>query len=196
MDVDKPAQCAILCLAAVLLGVYLYLSCRTSRGPIPPTAAFSVRGLTFVEVAGDAARVPGLYAFRAAPTVRAVIERAGGSKADGRFSPEELSREVTSGTKVLLGCSAGQVRFVRMGNAECLLLGIGMPLDTASADDVQLIPGVGPKLASRIIDFRTRNGAICSLADLERVDGIGRTTAQRMAPYLSLRTDAGDVRGR
>jgi competence protein ComEA len=63
----------------------------------------------------------------------------------------------------------------------------GGPLDLNRADleILQRIPGVGPTLARRIVDSRTRDGPFRSAADLERVSGIGPATAARIWAFAS-----------
>jgi competence protein ComEA len=63
-------------------------------------------------------------------------------------------------------------------------LGIPLPLDRASAADLERIPGVGPRRAEGIVAERLRSGAYASPAALERVPGIGAKTAAALAPYL------------
>jgi competence ComEA-like helix-hairpin-helix protein len=46
-------------------------------------------------------------------------------------------------------------------------------INTASADSLELLPGIGPQLAMRIVDFRTRNGRFIKTDDLINVRGIG-----------------------
>lgn len=58
-------------------------------------------------------------------------------------------------------------------------------INTASAEMLDTVPGIGPAIASRILDFRAQNGPFRSVADLERVRGIGPRTLERMAPYLT-----------
>lgn len=67
-------------------------------------------------------------------------------------------------------------------------LGPGERIDpnTASAEELDRLPGVGPAVADRIVEERARGGPFRSAADLARVPGIGPKAVERIAPYLSL----------
>jgi competence protein ComEA len=64
------------------------------------------------------------------------------------------------------------------------------PLDVnaASAADFERLPGVGPALAARIVDLRTRDGPFSSVDDLRRVRGVGETTLARLRARLAVNT--------
>ncbi len=57
-------------------------------------------------------------------------------------------------------------------------------INSADAPQLALLPGVGPALATRIIDDRTRRGDFDTVADLLRVKGIGRSISQGVAPFV------------
>ena len=56
-------------------------------------------------------------------------------------------------------------------------------INTARADQLQMLPGIGARLASRIIDYRKQNGPFNYLKDLENVDGL---TAKRFGRIKEL----------
>jgi competence ComEA-like helix-hairpin-helix protein len=66
-----------------------------------------------------------------------------------------------------------------------LLLGLPFSINRASADELALLHGVGPKLAASIIDYRERHGRINDAQDLCAVPGIGERMAARIAPRLA-----------
>lgn len=68
-------------------------------------------------------------------------------------------------------------------------LGEGERLDpnTATADELDRLPGVGPALAARIVAWRAERGRFRSLADLDSVPGVGPALLRQAAPHLSLR---------
>ena len=57
-------------------------------------------------------------------------------------------------------------------------------LDSADADTLALLPGIGPALAGRIVEDRTRLGAFGSVAGLQRVRGIGPAISAGIEPYV------------
>jgi competence protein ComEA len=59
--------------------------------------------------------------------------------------------------------------------------------NTATADELDRLPGVGPSLAGRIVAWRAERGRFRTLADLDSVPGVGPALLRQAAPHLSLR---------
>ena len=57
-------------------------------------------------------------------------------------------------------------------------------INTATADQLQLLPGVGPALAGRIIAFREANGPFNKVDELTAVQGIGDKSLEKLRPYV------------
>ncbi len=62
-------------------------------------------------------------------------------------------------------------------------------VNTASAQELQLLPRVGPALAQRIIDFRTENGPFNAPEELILVRGIGEKSFSHLQPYVTVEGD-------
>lgn len=58
-------------------------------------------------------------------------------------------------------------------------------INKADAETLQKLSGIGEKKAQAIIDYRNKVGKIKSLADLSKIDGLGDTTIEKIAPYLT-----------
>jgi competence protein ComEA len=59
-------------------------------------------------------------------------------------------------------------------------------LNTATADQLATIPGVGPKMAERIIDYRQKNGGFKKIEDLMNVSGVGEKSFLKMKPLITV----------
>jgi competence protein ComEA len=59
-------------------------------------------------------------------------------------------------------------------------------VNTASADELERLPGVGPVLARRIVQDRQARGPFRRVEDLERVRGIGPGLVRRLRPLVRL----------
>jgi hypothetical protein len=57
-------------------------------------------------------------------------------------------------------------------------------LDHAGVDELSLLPGVGPRLAARIVEDRARRGAFGGAQGLDRVPGVGPSLIERVRPFV------------
>ena len=101
-------------------------------------------------------------------------------------------------SKPSLDCPPDQVHLDSAGVAHCgpgrplpagARLTIGAPLDlnSASADDLAHLPGVGPQLAKAIVDERTRRGGFKSWDEVDTVPGVGPTRIQTLKAAVEIR---------
>jgi competence protein ComEA len=145
-----------------------------------------VRDRVFVHVAG-AVRHPGLYRLGSDARVAEALQRAGGPLPRAELTAVNLAARVADGQQVLVPV-AGRVSGATApaapgGSADAAGVGgagVGVKLSLAGATAEQLeeLDGIGPTLAERIIEYRDAQGGLASLDQLNEVDGIGE---QRLA---------------
>ncbi len=170
-------------LGAALLGLYLYRESPPYRppSPVPPSV--------FVEILGEGVLSPGVYAFDREPTLAEALLRAGMTA-----PPREEGQPLPSGSRVWVD-QAGRVQVGRMEGARLLTLGLPVELNTATARDLERLPGLGPELARRIVAFREERGPFRRLEDLAQVKGIGPQKLARLAAHLTVAPPAGGGEG-
>ncbi len=71
------------------------------------------------------------------------------------------------------------------------LLVMGLPIDinSATAQDLSALPGIGPKISERIVENRERFGGFYSVEDLKRVKGVGDKKLEAIREYVVCRTE-------
>jgi competence protein ComEA len=166
---------------ALLLGAALLLlwAWRANfwRAPSPPPAR--TLDLVFVEITGAVAH-PGVYRFDHPPTLKEAWRRAGAAAA---VPQDDL--KLPSGTRVEVKPGGGY-QLSRLPGPQLLTLGLPLNLNTATAQDLDALPGVGPALAQRLIDYRTSHGPFKKIDDLLAVPGFGPQNLAKLKPYLVL----------
>jgi len=63
---------------------------------------------------------------------------------------------------------------------------IRISINDAGLDDLEDLPGIGPALANRIVEYRNANGRFEKLEDLRKVKGVGPKLFRKILPYIKL----------
>jgi competence protein ComEA len=131
-----------------------------------------------VDVAG-AVRRPGLYHLARDARVADAIAAAGGALPKAEVDAVNLAAPVADGVQVLVP---------RRGAAGATAGGAGassgpVDLNSATAEQLDALPGIGPSTAAKIVAYRQEHGAFRSLSELDAVPGIG---AGRLAQLKGL----------
>ena len=115
----------------------------------------------YVHISGAIAN-PGVYPITPGMRLFEVIAIAGGFSSKADQSSVNLARTVTDGEQILIAA----------GGAVSKSDGL-VSLNRASSSELDKLPGIGPTLAARIIDWREANNGFQAIEDLRKVGGIG-----------------------
>jgi competence protein ComEA len=150
----------------------------------PPTASptgTSVATPVVVHVAGKV-RHPGLIRTHTGARVADVLAAAGGPLPGTDLTTLNLARLVTDGEQILVGLP-NQPPPPTPGAATTPSTG-PVDLNTATLAQREDLPGVGPVLAQRILDYRTQNGPFTSVDQLQEVSGVGAKKFESLKPHV------------
>jgi competence protein ComEA len=165
-------------LAVVLLLARLALGAGTTTpaASLPPPPAGEVSGSgpsssrVVVDVVG-AVRRPGLYRLPQHARIADAVTRAGGSTAKADLAQVNLAAPLADGEQVVIprrgGLGAGGAA-TGSGSSTA-----PVQLSTATLEQLDSLPGVGPVTAQKILDYRQDHGAFHSVDELDAVPGIG-----------------------
>lgn len=101
-----------------------------------------------------------------------------------RFAPELVPQKTDLTVEQTTG------GFSDRAQSERLLIDI----NRATAEELELLPGLGPALSRRVVEYRKINGPFARIEDLVRVQGIGPITLQRIKDQISAGSDTGEVK--
>jgi len=85
---------------------------------------------------------------------------------------------------VALACVPGGVAYAATG-ASAKEHSDPVDINSASAPDLEKVPGIGPSLSKRIIEFREKNGPFSTVEDLLKIQGIGEKSLAHFRDYLT-----------
>jgi len=161
---------------AALLFLPVYLKSRTNQDA-PDRAAFRVlsSGRVTVKVSGEVLH-PGIYEVSANSMAMAVIKMAVPLRPQNQYGIDDTAAgplQEGSALKLVLRPDGSYLSTAdRMTVPERMVLKIPLDIATMNESDFDRLPGIGPVLAKRIIEYRQKNGGILRVVDLAEVDGI------------------------
>jgi competence protein ComEA len=131
-----------------------------------------------VDVAG-AVRRPGLYRLPPGARVDAALAAAGGATARAEVAAVNLAAPLADGEQIVVPVRGAAAATGAAGSVPSA----PVDLNSATAEQLDALPGVGPATAAKIVSYRQEHGAFHSLAELDAVPGIG---AGRLAQLKGL----------
>ncbi len=147
-----------------------------------------------VHVVGQVAR-PGVVRLPTGARVLDAVERAGGALADADLRRINLARVLADGEQVFVPSPSDPAESAGSPVASAASGGVGssssgsptrVNLNTADLATLDSLPGVGPVLAQRILDWRVGHGRFTSVDELGEVSGIGTKLMAEITPRVTL----------
>jgi competence protein ComEA len=146
----------------------------------PPPLIADPTGIV-VDIEGKVGK-PGVLHLPAGSRVMDAITAAGGALPGTDLLPLNQARVLNDGEQLIVGISStpGSVTVpsalaAHAGSRGKIPPSAPVHLNTATADQLEQLPGVGPALAQRILDWRTQHGRYDSVGELQQVHGLGPT---------------------
>ncbi len=144
--------------------------------PPPPSAGAGVTGLPAARVVVDvvgAVRRPGLYRLEQGARIADAVARAGGATRKADLAQVNLAAPLADGEQVVVP-SRGAAGAGVAGSAGRAGVATGpVHLSSATLEQLDSLPGIGPVTAQKILDYRDKHGAFSSVDELDAVPGIG-----------------------
>ncbi|MGW4699768.1 helix-hairpin-helix domain-containing protein [Streptomyces sp. NPDC004285] len=155
--------------------------------PGGPGAGASAGAPVVVDIGGKVRR-PGVLTLPAGSRVADALRAAGGAEPGADLTGVNRARVLFDGEQVLVGVP-GAPGSPAGGSGPGGGSGSGAPrvplsLSTATAEQLDGLPGVGPVLAQHIVDHRTEHGGFRSVGELREVDGIGERRFADLEPLV------------
>jgi competence protein ComEA len=157
---------------------------RTAAVPIAGELRAEPMPRLVVHVVG-AVRRPGLYRLANGARIADALRRAGGATRRADLSLVNLAAPVSDGTQVVVPRRVPAVATGGGEGAAASTAGGPVHLNTATVDQLDELPGVGPVTAQKIVDWREQHGAFSSVDDLDAIPGIGPARLEQLRELVA-----------
>jgi competence protein ComEA len=191
---------ALLCTA--LLGGALMIRRRPQPAPIvisalttmpaPSPAPTATKAPIMVYVTGAVAQ-QGVYALPWNSRIEDAIAAAGGAASDADLLGVNLAEHLRDAQQIYVPCQSDTATPVlptpmpTTSSADASSPGgQRVNINSATASELETLPGIGPALAQRIIDYRETNGPFRTPEDITQVTGIGERTLEQLRDKITV----------
>lgn len=176
---------------------FLFMVRRPMRGAVeilpPPTttpAPTSTPVRLTIHVSGAVVK-PGVYTLSDGSRVQQAVDAAGGLSHNAAEAGVNLAQPLVDGQQIYVpheGETAPPVA-VRGPSANASSSGgsgEAIDINTATLEELTVLPGIGPTIAGRIVEYRESNGSFRTIEDIKQVRGIGEATFEDLADLITV----------
>ncbi len=178
-----------LLIAALFIGGRFFVGSGTAKVERSPPAAGEIEAAAparlVVHVVGAVQR-PGLYRLVHGARIADAVRRAGGATRRADLSLVNLAAQVSDGSQVVVPRRVVVEASSGGGEpASSAAVGGQVHLNTATIEQLDELPGVGPVTAQKIVDYRDQHGAFSSVDDLDAIPGIGPARLEQLRELVA-----------
>ncbi len=160
-------------------------SSPTAAVALPSASATGdAAGSLVVDVSGDV-REPGVYTLPAGSRVADALDAAGGAEPAADTETLNRARLLVDGEQIVVGAPAAvaSAPVATAGDPSTTAL---LSLNSASPEQLEELPGIGPVLAANIVDYREQSGGFTTVEELLDVSGIGESRLAELRDHVTL----------
>ena len=158
----------------------------TVAGPSGAASGAPAGSVVVIDVAGKV-RHPGIATLPLGARVVDAVRAAGGARRGADLHGLNLARLLVDGEQVVVGVQPpGGVAASAASAPGAAAPAALVPLNTATQEQLETLPGIGPVTAQAILAWRTDNGAFSAVDELLEISGIGDATLAQIAPFVTL----------
>jgi competence protein ComEA len=180
---DRRRVLAVGVVALLVLVVAGKVLLRPARPVVPPPVRVSAAAshapapMLFVNVVG-AVRRPGLYRLKDGSRVADALSRAGGPTPKAQIELVNLAARIADGEQIVVP-RRGLASPSATASGGAVAAG-PVHLNSATLEQLDALPGVGPVTAQKILDYRQQHGAFGSVDELDAIAGIGPARLEQL----------------
>ena len=180
---DRRRVLAVGVVALLVLVIAGRVLSRPARPVVPPPVRVSAAAshapapMLFVNVVG-AVRRPGLYRLKDGSRVADAVSRAGGPTQKAQIELVNLAARIGDGEQIVVP-RRGLASPSATASGGAVTAG-PVHLNSATLDQLDALPGVGPVTAQKILDYRQQHGAFGSVDELDAISGIGPARLEQL----------------
>lgn len=172
----------LLAVAVLVIGSTAYtITSRDEAVPIAIPPAAEKKELVTVYVSG-AVNKPSVVTIKSGERVQTAVNRCGGFLPTADIDAINMSEPVKDGMHILIPEIKDAVSPAMKARAATDKINI----NRADEKELDKLPGIGPAMAKRIIDYRTEKGLFKSPEDLKRVRGIGEAKYEKLKDKITI----------
>jgi len=179
-------------LAGILIGLLaaavLWMFASPPRGAAVQLLPAPTATPLTIYITGEVAS-PGIYKLPKNSRIQDVIDAAGGLTEEANVNGVNLAARVSDGQQVDIPKKAPELTIgSETGGTPGAggFLGAPININTAAEAELETLPGIGPTLAQRIVEYRTAFGFFGRIEDLMNVSGLGPATFEQIKPFVTV----------